>query len=474
MNKYLKECGFVFLFFWASNCFAILGSGLPDFTKLVEKASPAVVNISTIKVVETSERLKRFFNPFKEFPPFDDFFKKFFEELPKKQKEHALGSGFIISKDGYIVTNYHVISKANQIKVILEGGKESYKAKVIGTDPETDLALLKINTKRYLPYLKFGDSDKIKTGEWVIAIGNPFGLDHTVTAGIISAKGRIIGAGPYDNFLQTDASINPGNSGGPLLNMEGEVIGINTAIVASGQGIGFAIPSNMAKNVIEQLKKYGKPKRGWLGVTIQDVDNKTAKALGLPKPYGALVASVIEGEPADKAGIKSGDVIIAVNDHTIKNGRDLTRVIGRFLPGKKVKITLWHRGKIKEVWVKLGERSINISKIKSHRPSEHGYVPGNWILGMSLKKISSKEAEALGLKKAIGLIVVDVKENSKAAYSDIRVGDVILQANGTPVNSVEEFKRIVQKDAHKKGVLLLLIKRKGRNLFRTIVIKNEK
>ncbi len=473
MNRYLKSATiaiFLFVSFLAYRSYGFLDSKLPDFTKLVEKASPAVVNISTVKVVETSERLKRFFRPFKEFP-FDDFFKKFFEELPQKQKEHALGSGFIISKDGYIVTNYHVIAKADQIKVILEGGKESYPAKVIGTDPETDLALLKIDAKRSLPYLTFGDSDKVKPGEWVIAIGNPFGLDHTVTAGIISAKGRVIGAGPYDNFIQTDASINPGNSGGPLLNMKGEVIGINTAIVATGQGIGFAIPSNMAKKVIEQLKKYGKPKRGWLGVTIQDVDTKTAKALGLSKPAGALVASVIKGDPADKAGIKAGDVILAVNDKPIKNSRDLTRKIGSFAPGEKVKITLWHRGKIKNVWVVLGERAVSISRLKKIQPKKEFYLSGDWILGMKLKKVTPKVAQEYGLEKIEGLIVLEVKEGSSAYYYDIRPGDVILQANGNPVNSVEDLKEIVKKDASKKGVLLLLINRRGHNLFRTIVLK---
>ena len=467
----MVSCVFLLFVFWVGSCLAFLDSKLPDFTELVEKASPAVVNISTVKVVETSERLKKFFEPFKNFP-FDDFFKKFFEGLPEKQKQHALGSGFIISEDGYIVTNYHVISKADEIKVILEGGKKTYSAKVIGTDPETDLALLKIDAKEPLPYLKFGDSDKVKPGQWVIAIGNPFGLDHTVTAGIISAKGRVIGAGPYDNFLQTDASINPGNSGGPLLNMKGEVIGINTAIIASGQGIGFAIPSNMAKKVIEQLKKYGKPKRGWLGVTIEDIDEEKAKALGLSKPMGALVVSVVEGDPADKAGIKAGDVILAVNDRPIKDSRDLTRVIGNFPPGEKVKITIWHRGKIKKVWVKLGERSISISKLKKFRPKSPKFRFGNWILGMKLKKVTPEVAKELGLKSLKGIVVLEVKENSLAYNSDIRPGDVILQANGNPVSSVEEFKNIIENDASKKGVLLLLINREGQNLFRTINLKN--
>ncbi len=438
-------------------------TGLPSFADLAEKASPAVVNISTIKVVEVSQRLKRFFSPFGKGDPFEEFFNRFFQSLPPtKRKEHALGSGFIISPDGYIVTNYHVISKADEIKVILKGGKHSYKAKVIGTDPETDLALLKINAGRKLPYLKFGDSDKIRPGDWVIAIGNPFGLDHTVTAGIISAKGRVIGAGPYDDFLQTDASINPGNSGGPLLNMQGEVIGINTAIVASGQGIGFAIPSNMAKHVIAQLKKYKKVKRGWLGVTIQDVDENTAKALGLPEPKGALVASVIPGDPADKAGIKVGDVIISVNGKPVKDSRDLTRKIGAFAPGTTIKITVWRNGEIKDVWVKLGERKTNLARLQ-----EKNYAGAGYILGMKLRPVTPQEIKRFHLQGSYGLVVVDVRSGSKAEEADIEPNDILLRANFKRLKTVEDLKEVINK-AKKKGAVLLLIRRRGENIFRPI------
>ncbi|GAB6888088.1 DegQ family serine endoprotease [Desulfothermus okinawensis JCM 13304] len=458
--------GFLFV---VSPCSGFFDSKqLPSFSDLAEKASPAVVNISTVKVVQVSKRLRRFFSPFGENDPFNEFFKKFFESVPpSKRKEHALGSGFIISPDGYIVTNNHVVSKADEITVILKGGKKSFKATVVGTDPETDLALLKIDAKEKLPYLHFGDSDKMRPGDWVIAIGNPFGLDHTVTAGIISAKGRVIGAGPYDNFLQTDASINPGNSGGPLLNLKGEVIGINTAIVASGQGIGFAIPSNMAKEVIEQLKKYKKVKRGWLGVTIQDVDENTAKALGLNEPKGALVASVLKGQPAQKAGIKVGDVIIAVNDKPVSDSHDLTRKIGQLPPHSKTKITIWRNGKVKELWITLGERKTNVALGEEGTPE--GF--SDYILGMKVREVTQEDVDKYNLDNDKGLLVVDVKPGSKAEESDIRPFDILLKGNFKELNSVDDLKEVIEKDAKKKGALLLLIRRKGQTIFRTIPLK---
>ncbi len=442
---------------------------LPEFTDLSKKAGPAVVNISTVKVVETSKKLKKFFGPFhRDDMPFDDFFKEFFGDIPQKRKAHSLGSGFILSEDGYIVTNNHVIKEAEEIKVVLQGGEESYPAEVVGKDQETDLALLKIDADKDLPVLKFGNSNDMEIGQWVVAIGNPFGLDHTVTAGIISAKGRVIGAGPYDNFLQTDASINPGNSGGPLLNMDGEVIGINTAIVASGQGIGFAIPSNLAKDVIKQIKEYGQVKRGWLGVTIQDIDSNTAKALGLPEPKGALVASVRAGEPAAKAGIKVGDVILSVAGQEIDDAGDLTRTIGQLSPGKTVSIEVWRKGDLKEIQVTLGERSSQIAQAQGkEQQSEAG------LLGMELRPVGEQEAESLGLSSTKGLLVVDVKEMSKAAEANMRRGDVILEANGESVNSLADFKRIISQDSKGKGVVLLFIKRKGQTLFRTIPLGQE-
>ena len=437
---------------------------LPDFAELAQKSSPAVVNISTVKVVETSKRLKQFFHPFqRKGSPFEDFFDQFMPDTPQKRRENALGSGFIISKDGFVVTNNHVVEKADEIKVILQGGEESYPAEIVGRDPETDLALLKIEADRDLPVLQFGKSQDLVVGEWVMAIGNPFGLDHTVTAGIISAKGRVIGAGPYDNFLQTDASINPGNSGGPLLNGEGRVVGINTAIVASGQGIGFAIPSSMAEDVIAQLKKFKKVKRGWLGVTIQDVDENTARALGLSEPKGALVASVRPEDPAAEAGIRVGDVIVSVNGKSIENAGDLTRTIGRLSPDETVNMTVWRQGEVSELEVTLGERDVDVARAMPAQEQQQGD-----LLGMELKTVTAEEAESLGLTSPKGLLVVEIADASPSAEANIRPGDVILEANGQAVNSLSELQEVLDDDARKKGVVMFLIKRQGQNLFRTI------
>lgn len=323
--------------------------GFPQsFADLVEKVKPAVVNIST----ETTVRIpgnpfRHFFGPDEE-GPFGDFFKRFFGDIPDRElKQQSLGSGFIIDKDGYIITNNHVVEGADEIKVKL-ADKREFKAKVVGRDPKTDLALIKISSIfKDLPTLPLGDSDKIRVGDWVLAIGNPFGLEHTVTQGIISATGRVIGSGPYDNFLQTDAPINPGNSGGPLINLKGEVIGINTAIIASGQGIGFAIPSNMAKTVITQLKEKGKVIRGWIGVSIQTLTPELAQSFGLKETRGALVADVVPGGPADKAGLKRGDIIISFDGKEINEMSELPKIVAETPIGKTVNVKIIRNGKEK-------------------------------------------------------------------------------------------------------------------------------
>lgn len=460
---------FLSLFFLATSGWA----ALPEFTRLAQEAGEAVVNISTVKTVTPKQGLKRFMpNRPKEGTPFDEFFDQFDRFFGKQyqqpRKERSLGSGFIISSDGYIVTNNHVVEGADEIKVRLkENGKreKSYIAEIIGTDSETDLALLKINAKTRLPYLVFGNSDKLEVGEWVMAIGNPFGLDHTVTAGIISAKGRVIGAGPYDNFLQTDASINPGNSGGPLLDMKGKVIGINTAIVASGQGIGFAIPSTMAEEIIDQLKEFKKVKRGLLGVMVQGMDDNTARALGLDENMGALVASTTPGGPADRAGVKAGDVILAVNGDEVEDFGDLTRRIGRLLPGEKVDLTIWRKGKKLNLAASLDERSAEESATGSGADGD--LAESDKVLGMTLRSPTKDELEILGLKDVRGLLVVDLSGDSPAGEAGIAPGDLILEANQQPVNTVSDFRSIVEK-AEKNGVVLLFLKRKGQNLFRTI------
>lgn len=300
-----------------------------SFSQLAELAGPAVVNIRTEKIIKDGGRVFRDYpgKPFGKNDPFHDFFDRFFGNSPQQEhKQRSLGSGFIIDKDGFIVTNNHVVENADKIKVKLKNGKE-FDAEIVGKDPKTDLALIKIESTEDLPSLKAGDSDKLKVGEWVVAIGSPFGLEQTVTAGIVSAKGRVIGSGPYDDFIQTDASINPGNSGGPLLNMDGEVIGINTAIVASGQGIGFAIPINLAKRIVDQLKERGQVTRGWLGVSIQNISEGLAEYYGIEDSKGVLVAEVLPGSPAEEAGMKAKDIIFEVDDQKVETSRALSSLI---------------------------------------------------------------------------------------------------------------------------------------------------
>ncbi len=464
----------VFLLMFVAS--ASLAAQLPDFTDLAETSGRAVVNISTVKIVKSQPNMQPFF---RQGPrgqqPFGDFFdqfERFFGEQGRRapREQRSLGSGFVISPDGYIVTNNHVVDGADSIKVNLRAdgnGEVSYDAEVIGTDKETDLALLKIKADVSLPYLAFGDSDALKVGQWVMAIGNPFGLDHTVTAGIVSAKGRAIGAGPYDNFIQTDASINPGNSGGPLLNLEGQVIGINTAIIASGQGIGFAIPSRLARQVIDQLKEYKTVKRGWLGVSIQDVDANSAKALDLKEAKGALVSSVTPGDPADKAGIKAGDVITALDGVSIDDASDLTRKIGDLLPGQKVQVNVWRNGKNVKLSLVLGER--NADKVAQAQPGGGApEAPSEGALGLSVRPVTEDEAKALELGKTTGLLVVEVEDGSPAAQNGIAPGDVILEANGKALNAAKDLQDVITGDAKEKGVVMLLVKRQGRNVFRTI------
>ncbi|NIW11368.1 MAG: Do family serine endopeptidase, partial [Gammaproteobacteria bacterium] len=316
------------------------------FSQLAEKLKPAVVNISTTMVVKQQPSFRGRPSPFGEQDPFREFWEKFFGgEMPRERETRSLGSGFIINKEGYIVTNNHVVENAREIIVTLHNEKD-YKAEVIGKDKKTDLALIKIEAEEDLPVAPLGDSDKLGVGEWVLAIGNPFGLAETVTAGIVSAKGRVIGAGPYDDFIQTDASINPGNSGGPLFNFWGEVVGINTAIIAAGQGIGFAIPINMAKEILPQLKEKGRVTRGWLGVGIQGVTSQLAESFGLEEKKGALVSQVFKDGPAEKAGIKQGDIILEFDGKEIKDFGDLSRIVASTPVGKTVTIKVFRNGKV--------------------------------------------------------------------------------------------------------------------------------
>ena len=339
--------------------------------------------------------------------------------MPKPHKQRSLGSGFVISPDGYIVTNNHVVDGADEVKVQFRNNEKPIKAKIIGRDKETDLALLKIDGKSDLPYLEFGDSSNLKVGAWVLAIGNPFGLENTVTLGIVSAKGRVIGAGPFDNFIQTDASINPGNSGGPLIDLDGKVIGINTAIVASGQGIGFAIPASMAKDVIAQLRQGKSVQRGWLGVTIQDIDENTAKALGMDNNKGSLVTSVIEGEPAAKAGVKTGDVITAVGDKPVEDSNQLLRHIAALKPGETAKLNILRKGQSQVLSVTLGQR--DAKKLAQNEPtgqgeSEDGQGDAASIIGLSVRAVTPQEAKALGMVEHLPLQKLYAKTASSHVF----------------------------------------------------------
>lgn len=449
------------------------------FANLVDKLRPSVVNIYTTQVIKgsgahpffhfgpgprggnpDSDRGRR--NPFFDFFG-DDFFKRFYDNAPQGDiKRTSLGSGFIISKDGYIVTNNHVVDKASEIKVKLLN-EEEYEAKVIGKDKKTDLALIKIDPKKDdLKPARFGKSDNLMVGEWVVAIGNPFGLSNSVTAGIVSAQGRHLNAGPYDDFIQTDASINPGNSGGPLINLDGEVVGVNTAIIARAQGIGFAIPIDLAKSIIDQLKTKGKVTRGWLGVSIQEITSDLKKSFGLKSNDGALVSEVFEDTPADKADIKRGDVIIKFDGKPIEKYSDLSRVVADTPVDKTVKIELLRNNKKKVITVKIGEMK------DTEEPVAIG-AKGDDTLGLMVQDLTDDLRRSLELEKdEKGVLVSSVDPSSLAFENGIRNGDLIKEfgINGKRqiVESVKEFRKMVKK-AGKGDSLLFLIKRGNSTIY---------
>lgn len=411
-----------------------------SFSSLSEMVSPAVVNIRTVKTIKGGGRVFRHFrSPFEKGDPKGDFFDRFFgQDQQKDFKQRSLGSGFIIDKQGFIVTNNHVVEGADQIKVLLRNGTK-YDAEVVGRDPNTDLALIKIKGNGDFPVAHLGDSDSLKVGEWVVAIGNPFGLENTVTAGIVSAKGRVIGSGPYDDFIQTDASINPGNSGGPLLNMKGEVIGINTAIIASGQGIGFAIPINLAKGILNQLKAQGTVTRGWLGVAIQDLSDELAEYYGLKNGKGVLVTEVFSGDPADQAGIKPKDIILKVSGKPVETTRDLTGLVADLKVGEKTEIVVSRDGREKTFVVKISEREDQ--KIMSRRFQEKTED----TFGIRVENLTPEIARRFKIKDTAGVIVSDVKPGGKGAGAGVAVGDIIKEVNHSEVKNVDEYSQAVEK-----------------------------
>jgi serine protease Do len=423
---------------------------LPDFTQIAKEANEFMVNIYTTQVVERRvmgpEDMFRFF--------FGNQFNNLRPGVPRKFKRRSLGSGFIINPKGYILTNNHVVKSATKIKVKLHDGS-TYKAKLVGADPKTDIALIKIDPKdKPLASAKLGNSDKVQIGEWVLAVGNPFGLSYTVTAGIISAKGRVIGEGPYDNFLQTDASINPGNSGGPLINMEGKVIGINTAIVAQGQGIGFAIPINMAKEILPQLRTRGKVIRGWLGVYVQALTPELSKSFGLKKTEGPVVTQVMGDSPAEKAGVKEGDIIVEFNGKKIKDTRELPHLVAMVPPGKVVPVKILRNGKEKTIKVKIGtmpEEKVSLGGSPSMKAK----------LGLKVAPLPPEVAQQTGIRG--GVYVVEVKPGSPAEESGIHHGDIILRVNRHKIKNLKDFNMVMAKT--KPGEVVAFLIRRGNSSF---------
>ncbi len=437
--KVLAICVFII------SLIAVQAYAVPEsFVPVVKATRDAVVHINTTATATRSP------NPFMD----DDVFRRFFggNGMPPQQyKVRASGTGFIVDPAGYVITNNHVIDNADEITVKASDNKE-YKATLVGRDSLTDLALIKIDTKgAKLKALTLGDSDAVETGEWVIAIGNPIGYEWTVTSGIISAKGRNLGAGPYDNFIQTDAAINPGNSGGPLINMKGEVIGINTLISTAGQGLGFAVPVNMLKELLPQLKA-GKVHRGWLGITLQDIDENLAKSFGLPDTKGALVADVVKGDPADKAGLQPGDIIKQVDQKYIENTRDLTQFIGGKQPGQTVKITLIRDGKVTAKDVKLGERPGSDS-VTPAQNTPSATAP------LKVRDLSPNEKDRLGVSG--GILITGVMTDSAAANAGVSAGDIITWMNREDITSAKQFNDLY--NAVKKGssISLRIINQSG-------------
>jgi len=437
-----------------------------SFSGLADSVSPAVVNIRTEKTTKTGGGFRHFSRrPFgRKNDPFEDFFNRFYgNEMPREHKERSLGSGFLIDKDGYIVTNNHVVENADEVKVKLNNGAD-FDARIVGRDPKTDLALIKIKPKENLPFLSLGDSEKLKVGQWVVAIGSPFGLEHTVTAGIVSAKGRVIGSGPYDDFIQTDASINPGNSGGPLLNMDGEVVGINTAIISGGQGIGFAIPANLAKGIIGQLKKSGEVTRGFLGVSIQNISEELAEYYGIEDGKGVIVAEVLPGAPADKAGIKVKDIILEVNGKKAEDNRRLSAMVADIQVGKVIEIKVLRNGNLKSFNVKIGRMG------EEGSASDTSETPGENGLGINVAEMTPEIAKRFNISDETGVVVMDVQPGSKGEDAGIMHGDIIKEINHKSINSFEEYEKIIG-DVAEGDSLQMFIKRKNEGF---IVIKLEK
>lgn len=435
-----------------------VNGSLPSFADLAAKFSPTVVNIKVTKIEPVADDG----SPFGEGFPFPGFG----APAPRgPERRQGAGSGFIIRKDGLIITNNHVVENAQQISVTLSD-KQEYKAKLVGRDPKTDLAIIKIDAKSDLPAAPLGNSATLRVGEWVMAVGNPFGLSNTVTAGIVSAKGRAIGAGPYDDYIQTDAPINPGNSGGPLFNAAGEVVGINTAIFSQSGGnvgIGFAVPINQAKALLPELESKGSVSRAWLGVSIQPMTPELARSLNVDKARGALVADVNDKSPAEKAGIKRGDVIVAYDGKNVDESASLPALVASSAVGKTVPVEILRDGKSQTLNVTLAKlKDESVALVGKHEKS-------NW--GLSLRELRPQERSRMGLKDRDGVLIENVVPDSPAADAGVQPGDIILQVNRVSVDSIEALKAEVGKAKPDKPLLLLLRRADGNTGYVALAAK---
>ena len=467
--RFIKKLSILILF--STFITSALSRSAPEsFADLAEKLMPSVVNISTTQTVRSAA------NPFPfQFPPgspFEDMFKEF--QTPTERKASSLGSGFIISEDGTVVTNNHVIANAEDI--IVRIGDKEYKAAVVGADPYADIAVLKIETNEKFTPVKFGDSDKARVGDWVVAIGNPFGLGGTVTSGIISARNRDINLTRYDDFIQTDASINQGNSGGPLFNLDGDVVGINTAIIAPGQagsiGIGFAIPANAASNVIDQLIKFGETKRGWLGVRIQQVTKEIAEVEKLKKPQGALVASVSDKSPADKAGIKPGDIILEFDGKKIDTMRTLPKVVANTAVGKSVQLKIWRNKRMVSKRLVLGrlESSSEFKEKKTSKPKSSKNFDID-SLKINVRDINANDRKARNLKSSLTGSVINEIYNNSPLSGLLNKNDILIEVQKRPIKSSSELNRVVKNIISQKEQTLLLTVINNRNQRRYLGVK---
>jgi len=454
---------------------AIAARALPEsFADLADKISPAVVNITTSTTVERGT------GPVPMVPegsPFEDFFERFRDQLPegdRPRRSSALGSGFVISEDGYVVTNNHVIENADEIDIEFFSG-EKLSATVVGTDPKTDIALLKVEPEKPLPFVKFGDSDTARVGDWVLAMGSPLGQGFSLSAGIVSARNRAL-SGTYDDYIQTDAAINRGNSGGPLFNMAGDVVGVNTAILSptgGSIGIGFSMASNVVTRVVDQLREFGETRRGWLGVRIQDVTEDVAEAMGLEKVAGALVTDVPEG-PAAEAGMQAGDVILSFDGRDVEDTRGLVRQVGNTAVGKAVRVVVYRDGKTKTLKVTLGRREEAEGTIEVAQPGEPEAPEEKSMMGLTLKPLDDELRAQLELDAGTtGLVVTEVDELSEAYEKGLRAGDVITEAGQQKVASIPDLDtRIDEARGAGRKSLLLLVRRAGEPRFVALGIEN--